>query len=68
MIVEFFCEDCKYLENNGGMYEPAVFVCEYPDNKEVYKINWLRKWYKRIRKPKHINKHNDCMWFHAKNK
>lgn len=61
-MTQVFCEKCKFLENNGGMYESPVWKCSHPNNQYLYKINWLRKWYRPIRKPKHINKNNDCLW------
>ena len=64
--MQIFCENCRHLENNGGMYEPPVWKCAHPNNQKLYKINWLRKWYKSCSKPKHINKHNDCSCFENK--
>ncbi len=62
-MFKVYCIDCKHLKNCGGMCEPPVYECDHPGNKKLYKMNWLRKWYKCVNKPKHINKYNNCVWF-----
>ena len=54
-----FCYDCKYYDKP---YTTITDDCLAEGNRR-YKPDYQRNWWVSIRRPKEINKSNDCRWF-----
>ncbi|KKM05496.1 hypothetical protein LCGC14_1753560 [marine sediment metagenome] len=60
-----FCEECHHLDIGGGIIEGPLYDCTAPENCRK-RHNWLWKWLVPQKKPKKLNKNNDCEWWAAK--
>ena len=67
---DVYCDECAFLLTEKTENFKTRYWCEAPENTPVISVaeNWRkRRKEKKLlgRKPKKINKNNDCKWFSA---
>ena len=65
MKEKVYCNECYYLESYRPPFGNYSYTCLYSENIKR-KNNWLGE-EASVKKPKDINKNNNCKWFKNKN-